>query len=150
MRYAVSFQLHNRTEDLSRLSLPSLSNISHGIVLEMKHVHYYHTLARKALYKLLRCTDSYRDWVPRQEPDLLYDNGLNHHLGDNGIISLGRIHDIDGARIFVASCSHPTGLVAATVKHKFTLICEAGLHAGQLLLSDKISTGFRATAKLGP
>jgi len=36
MRYAVSFQLQNRTEDLSRLSLPTLSEISQGIVvLEM-------------------------------------------------------------------------------------------------------------------
>ena len=31
-RYAVSFQLQNRTEDLSHLSLPTLSNISHGII----------------------------------------------------------------------------------------------------------------------
>ncbi len=61
MRYAVSFQLQNRTEDLSRLSLPSLFDISHSLVLEMKHVHYYHTHARKALDKLLRSTDSYHD-----------------------------------------------------------------------------------------
>ncbi len=51
MRYAVSFQLQNRTEDLSRFSLPTLSDITHGIVLEMKHVRYYHTPTRKALNK---------------------------------------------------------------------------------------------------
>ncbi len=87
MRYAVSFQLQNMTKDLSRLSLPTLSDISHGIVLEMKHVHYYHTPAREALNKLLHATDAYRDWVPEQGPELLYDNRLNRHLGDNGIIS---------------------------------------------------------------
>ena len=127
MRYAVSFQLHNRTEDLSRLSLPNLSDIAHGIVLEMKHLYRFHTPSRKALDTLLRSTDSIQDWVPDQGPELLYETGLNRHLGDNGIISPGRVRDIAGARIFVASFYHPAGLVAATIKHKFTLICEADL-----------------------
>ena len=35
MRYAVSFQLQNIPEDLSRLSLPELSDIAHGVVQEM-------------------------------------------------------------------------------------------------------------------
>jgi len=61
MRYVVSFQLQNRTEDLSRLSLPTVSDISHGIVLEMNHLHRYHTPARKALDKLLRSMDFHRD-----------------------------------------------------------------------------------------
>ena len=79
--------------------------------------------------------ESYNDWIPEQGPDLLYDTGLNHHLGDHGIVSPGRIQDIAGARIFIASSYHPAGLVAATIKHKFTLICEADLHTGRLLLS---------------
>ena len=149
-RYAVSFQLQNRTEDLSRLSLPTLSDISHGIALEMDQLHRYHTPSRKALDKLLRSTESYHDWIPEQGPDLLYDTGLNRHLGDNGIISPGRIHDIVGARIFVASFYHPAGLVAATIKHKSTLMCETDLHTGRLLLSDRIPIGFRAKTKLGP
>ncbi len=33
MRYAVSFQLQNRTDDLSRLYLPSLLDVSCGIYL---------------------------------------------------------------------------------------------------------------------
>ena len=91
MRYAVSFQLQNRTEGLSRLSLPTLSDISHGITLEMNQLHRYHTPTRKALDKLLHSTESYNDWIPEQGPDLLYYTGLNRHLGDNGIISPGRI-----------------------------------------------------------
>ena len=91
MRHAVSFQLQNRTEDLPRLSLPTLSDISHGIVLEMNHLYRYHTPARKALDKLLRSTDSYHEWIPEKGPELLYDTGLNRHLGNNGIISPGRI-----------------------------------------------------------
>jgi hypothetical protein len=91
MRYAVSFQPHNRTEDLSRLSLPSLSDISQDIALEMSQLHRYHTPARKALDKLLRSKDSYHDWIPEQGPELLYDTRLNRHLGDNGIISPGRV-----------------------------------------------------------
>ncbi len=87
MRYVVSFQLQKRAEDLSRLSLPTLSGISQGIALEMHHLHRYHTPARKALEKLLRSTDSYHDWIPDQGPDLLYDTGLNRHLGNHGIIS---------------------------------------------------------------
>ncbi len=146
----LSFQLQNRTEDLSRLSLPTLSDISHGIVLEMKHVHYYHTPARKALDKLLRATDSCRDWVPEQGPDLIYDTGINRYLVDNGIISPRRIQNIDGARIFAASFYPPAGPVAVAFKHKLTLICEADFNTGRHLLSDKISTEFRATAKLGP
>jgi len=66
MRYAVSFQLQNRTEDLSRLSLPTLFDISRGIVLEMNQLHRYHTPARKALDKMLHSTDSHHDWVPEQ------------------------------------------------------------------------------------
>jgi len=61
LRYAVSFQLQNRTEDLSRLSLPTLSDISHGITLEMNQLHRHHTLGRKAMDKLLRSTESYND-----------------------------------------------------------------------------------------
>ena len=97
MRFAVSFQLENRTEDLSRLSLPTVSGISHGLVLEMNQLHRYHTPARKALDKLLRSTDFLHDWVPEQGPNLLYDTGLNRHLGENGIISPSRVHDIVGA-----------------------------------------------------
>jgi hypothetical protein len=52
-----------------------MSNISHGIILEMNQLHRYHTPARKALDKLLRSTDSHRDWVPEQGSDLLYDTG---------------------------------------------------------------------------
>jgi hypothetical protein len=70
-----------------------------------------------------RCSFRY-DWDPEQGHEVLYDTGLNRHLGDNGIISTGRVHDIVGARIFVASFIYPAGLVAATVKHKFSLICE--------------------------
>jgi hypothetical protein len=150
MRYAVSFQLQNRTKDFSRLSLPALSDISHGIVVEMKHVHLYHTPAGKALDKLLRATDSYLDWVSELGPDLIYDTGLNCHLGDHEIIFPRRVKDIDGDRIFVASFYHPVGIVAATVKHTFTLIREADLNTGRLLSSDKITSGVRATAKLGP
>jgi len=91
----------------------------------MNQLHRYHTPARKALDKLLRSTDSYHDWIPEQGPELLYDTGLNRHLGDNGVISPSRVQDINGARIFVASFYHLVGLVAATIKHKFTLICEA-------------------------
>ena len=40
------------------LFLHTLSDISHGIVLEMNQLHRYHTPARKALDKLLRSTDS--------------------------------------------------------------------------------------------
>jgi len=127
-----------------------MSNISHGIILEMNQLHRYHTPARKALDKLLRATDSYRDWVPEQGPDLLYDTGLNRNLGDNGVTSPCRVHGIAGARIFVTSFYHPAGLVAATIKHKFTLICEADLHTGRLHLSDKIQTGVRAKTKLDP
>ncbi len=150
MRYAVSFQLQNRTEDLSHLSLPTLYDISHGITLEMNQLHRYHTPACKALDKLLRSTESYNDWIPEQGPDLLYDTGLNRHLGDRGIVLPGRIQDIAGARTFVASFYHPAGLVAATIKHKFTLICKAALHTGRLLLSDKISIGTRTMTNLGP
>ena len=88
MRYAVSFKLQNIPEDLSRLSLPDLSDITHGVVLEMNQLHRCHTPARKALDTLIRSTDSTQDWVPEQGPELLYDTGLNRHLGDNGIISL--------------------------------------------------------------
>jgi hypothetical protein len=91
LRYAVSFQLQKKTEDMSRLSLPTLSDISHGIAMEMNQLHRYHTPARKALDKLLRSTESYHDWIPEQGPDLLYDTGLNRHLGDNGIISPGHV-----------------------------------------------------------
>ena len=87
MMYAVSFQLQNRPKDLSRLSLPYLSDIAHGVVLETNHLHRFHTPARKALDTLLRSTDSTQEWVPEQGPDLLYGTGLNRHLGDNGIIS---------------------------------------------------------------
>ena len=116
----------------------------------MNQLHRYHTLARKTLDKLLRSTDSPYDWVPEQGPELLYNTGLNRHLGDNGIISPSRVQDIVGARIFVASFYHSAGLVAATIKHKFTLICEADLHTGRLLLSDRIPIGIRAKTKLGP
>ncbi len=115
MRYAVFFQLQNRTEDLSRLSLPTLSDISHGITLEMNQLHRHHTQARKALDKLLRSTESYNYWVPEQGPDYLYDTGLNRHLGDKGIDTPCRIQDMAGARIFVASFYHPAGLVAASL-----------------------------------
>ena len=64
MRYAVSFQLQNRKEDLSRLSLPNVSDIAHGVVLEMNQLHRFHTPARKALDTLLRSTDSIQDLVP--------------------------------------------------------------------------------------
>ena len=90
-RYVVSFQLENITEDLFRLSLPTLSDISHGIVLEMKQLHRYYTPARKALNILLRSTDSLYNWVPEQVHDLLYDTGRNRHLGDNRIISPVRV-----------------------------------------------------------
>ena len=61
LRYAISFQFQNRTEDLSRLSLSTLSNISHGIALEMNQLYRYHTPSRKAIDKLLRSTESYHD-----------------------------------------------------------------------------------------
>jgi len=48
VRYAVSFQLQNITEDLSRISLPTLPNISHGIVLEINQLHCYNTHAQGA------------------------------------------------------------------------------------------------------
>jgi hypothetical protein len=66
MRYAVSFHLQNKTEDLSRLFVPTPSDISHGIVMEMNQLHRYHTPTRKVLDKLLHSTDSYRDWIPEQ------------------------------------------------------------------------------------
>jgi hypothetical protein len=91
MRYTVSFQLQSRTEDLSCLSLPTLSDISNCITLEMNQLHRHNTPARKALDKLLRSTESYNGWIPEQGPDLLYDTGLNRHLGDKGIASTGRI-----------------------------------------------------------
>jgi RAB protein geranylgeranyltransferase component A len=75
LRYAVSFQLQNRTEDLFRLSLPTLSDISHGIAQGMNQLHRYHTPARKVMDKLLRYTESYNDWIPEHGPDLLYDTG---------------------------------------------------------------------------
>jgi len=61
MRYTVSFQLKSRTKDHSRITLPTLSDISRCIVLEMDQLHRYRTPARKALDKLLRSTDSYHD-----------------------------------------------------------------------------------------
>jgi hypothetical protein len=116
----------------------------------MNKLHRYHTPSRKALDKLLRSTDSYHDWIPEHGPKLLYDTGLNRHLGNNGIISPGRFQDIVGSRIFVAPFYHPAGLDAATIKHKFTLVCEADLQTGRLLLSDRIPTGVQAKTKLGP
>jgi hypothetical protein len=97
MIYAFSFQLQNRTEDFSRLSLTSLLDISCGINLEKQQLYHHHTSARKALEKLLRAADTYSKWVPAQGPDLLYDTGLNRHLGEQKIISPGRSEDIDGA-----------------------------------------------------
>ncbi len=59
MRYAVSFQIQNRTDDLSRLSLPSLFDISRDIDFEMQQFYDHHTPARKTLEKLLRAADTY-------------------------------------------------------------------------------------------
>ena len=123
---------------------------AHGVILEMNQLHRFHTPARKALDTRLRSTDSIQDWVPEQGPELLYDTRLNRHLGDNGIISPRRVRDIVGARLFFASFYHPAGLDDATIKHKFTLICEADLQTGRLLLSDKISNRVRFNTKLGP
>ena len=116
----------------------------------MNRLYRYHTPTRKALDKLFRSTESYPDSIPEQGPELLYDTGLNRHLGNNGIIFPCRVHGIVGARIFVASFYHPVGLVAATIKHKFILICAVDLHTGRLLVSVKIPTGVRAKTKLGP
>ncbi len=97
MRYAILFQLQNRTDDLSRLSLPSLLDISYGIDLEMQHFYHHHTPARKALEKFLRAIDTYFEWVPEYGPDLLFDTDLNRNLGERRIISPDRVQDIDGA-----------------------------------------------------
>ena len=52
----------------------------------------------------------------------------------------GRIPDIEGARLIIGSFLHPAGLISATAKHKFTLVCEHDPDTNRLRLVPAIPT----------
>ena len=81
-------------EDLSRLSLSILEDISRGIDTEMQQLYYAHTPAHKALEKMFRHTDTHYDLIPETGLGLLYNTVLKRHLGSRGIISPCRAHNM--------------------------------------------------------
>jgi hypothetical protein len=92
--------------------------------MEMQQAYNSFNRVRIALEKLLRHADTHCNWIPETGHGLLYNTSLNYrHLGTRGIISPGRVQEMEGIRTVVASFHHPAGLVAATVKQKCILIC---------------------------
>ena len=97
--------------------------------------------ARKSLERVLRNSNTYDSWFSFEDPqEIAYDLGLSTHLGVQGLMVPGRIPDIEGARLIVGSFLHPAGLIAATVKHKFTLMCEHDPDTHRLRLVPDIHT----------
>jgi hypothetical protein len=96
LQCSVSVHVQNKAEDLFCLALANLKDISRFIDIEMQPFYYAYTLVRKALERLFRHADTHCEWVPNTGPCLLYNSGLNRHLGSRGIIFLGRVQDIEG------------------------------------------------------
>jgi hypothetical protein len=59
------------------------------------------------------------------------------------------VHDIEGVHTVVASFHHPSSLVAATLKHKLTLIYNVDHATGRLFLSAVYNPGINALTKPG-
>jgi len=109
--------------------------MAEGFTREINTFAHHFSDSRKSLERLLRTAGAYDSWFSYPEQDLNYNLHLTQHLGTNGLLTPGRTPDVEGARTIVGSFLHPAGLVAATLKHKFTLLCERTPETGRLRLA---------------
>ena len=83
----------NPIRDIIKNPLPPLEEIARGVSIQLREVVKHGTHSRRDMDVALRTANTTEDWFPDNLLDCEQDLALNAHLGAEGAMSPGRVHD---------------------------------------------------------
>jgi len=110
-RYAVEFRCLNPLTNNKRSPLPPLVELAEAATTLTAVGLKPQKGQRKELEKALQNAGSLRNWFPATNGPCNRDVDINTHLGAEGVMIPGRIHDPEGAKIMVISFKTAAGAI---------------------------------------
>ena len=138
LKHSIALSLRTKKEELDGLRMPALEYIAEGLELSVNNL-LSKKILRKPLDRALKAADVYDLWMVNDHPNPRLNIGLNQHLGEGGIKTVGRVADADGAHQLIASYSSQAGAAISIFTHKFKLFFYRDPETGRLQL-DRDST----------
>ena len=102
VKHAVELRLKTNKEELRGHRMPAFDYIAEGLELSVTTL-LGKTFGRRPLERTLKQANALDLWLPGGSPNPRLNIGLNKHLGDAGLKTVGRIADADGAHRIIAS-----------------------------------------------
>lgn len=103
MRYAVELHCLKPVHGIAQTPLPQLEEIARGTAILLVPATKTSTQQRKYLDAALKASVTATDWFTNPNVNCQKNLELNYHLGAERVMSLGRIHDPEGANHLVNS-----------------------------------------------
>jgi len=86
----------------------------------------------------LRAAGTTADWFPDPKAKCQKNFELNYHLGAEGVMSLGRIHNPEGAKHLVISYQTAARAIASITIHRFPLMTYKDALTGRLKVDENM------------
>ena len=117
---AVELILKTNKEELRGHRMPAFDYIAEGMELSATSL-LNRTFGRRPLERTLARAGVQHLWLPDGRPSPRLHIGLNRHLGDAGLKTVGRVADADGAHRIIASYKRLEGAALAIFRYRFKL-----------------------------
>ena len=121
MRYSVNFRCLNPPKDLASRTLPPLEDVSEALQYLLRQHATFGTDGRRQLDNTLSAAGVLEQWFPPPSQTSAFPLDMNIHLGAHGLMTPGRIQDVESARLICASFRHAAGAVLAVHKSRFLI-----------------------------
>ena len=120
VKYAVHLRCKTSQNERRGCRMPALDYVSEGITIYLES-----NLANKnftnRLKAPLRQVAQDTTWFHDNHPTDIVNVALNAHMGDNGLKTPGRVEDIDGANVIVASFQTAVGAAITVLSQRIIL-----------------------------
>ena len=107
--------------DIIESPLSPLEEIARGFSIQLREVVKLRTQSRRDLEATLRTAGTKANSFPDNHHDCEMNFALDKHLGAEGAMSPGRVHDPEGAKRLVIIYASAAGATFVVVKRKFQI-----------------------------
>ena len=144
VKYAVHLRCKTSQDERRGYRMPALDYVAEGINIYLES----NLRNKKFINQLkapLRQVEQDTAWFQNSQATDIINTALNEHMGDHGLKTPGRVEDIDGANVIVASFQSAVGAAITVFTHRIILWFYLDEEAQRLCL-DRELTAKRPSA----